>query len=218
MTALWGKLAQNENSSIVSFINKFHGLLEFVNDSTIEVTSLDFINENLARTAHRKTWSSCTVLKDRDVVKALFITTYAHLELFEILHELGYHVSYFDVNSVIFVSTSEIDLKTGEFLGDLTDKLNSNENQMSPKNGLKIFVWQARNRIRTKRICTVRQMRMEMKSPLLTKLLYLYTVHQPLYDKIVENIKAKKTFRLFRVMSLLIVVKVFLRLEIWKQN
>jgi hypothetical protein len=48
LNSLWGKLAQNENTTVVSFIDRFDELLELVNDNSIEVTSLDFISDDVA--------------------------------------------------------------------------------------------------------------------------------------------------------------------------
>ena len=52
LNSLWGKLAQNENTTVVSFIDNLDMLLELVNDHSITVTSLDFISDNIARTTH----------------------------------------------------------------------------------------------------------------------------------------------------------------------
>jgi hypothetical protein len=54
LNSLWGKLAQNEDTSVVKFLDRFDELLELVNDNSIEVTSLDFISDDVARTTHRK--------------------------------------------------------------------------------------------------------------------------------------------------------------------
>jgi hypothetical protein len=82
LNSLWGKLAQNEDTTIVSFLDSMDELLELVNDRTIEVTSLDFISDNVARTTHRK-GCSLTPLPNRNVIVASFVTAYARLELFK---------------------------------------------------------------------------------------------------------------------------------------
>ncbi|CAB3977958.1 DNA polymerase [Paramuricea clavata] len=124
LNSLWGKLAQNENVPVVSFIDRFHDLLEMVNDSSIEVTSLDFISDDVARTTHRKL-SSLVTLPNRNVVIAAFVTAYARLELFKVLHKLGSDVLYYDTDSVIYVENIEKGhvLETGCYLGQLTDEL-----------------------------------------------------------------------------------------------
>ena len=97
LNSLWGKLEQNEDTTIVSFLDSMDKLLELVNDRTIEVTSLDFISDNVARTTHRK--GSClTPLPNRNVIIASFVTAYAHLELFKYIHNLGENVLYYDMD------------------------------------------------------------------------------------------------------------------------
>ncbi|CAB4030437.1 DNA polymerase [Paramuricea clavata] len=124
LNSLWGKLAQNEDTAVVSFIDEFEELLQLVNDNSIDVTSLDFISDDVARTTHRKTGSLIT-LPNRNVVIASFATAYARLELFKILHCLQEDVLYYDTDSVIYVENVAKGhvLKTGSYLWQLTDEL-----------------------------------------------------------------------------------------------
>ncbi|CAB3982181.1 DNA polymerase [Paramuricea clavata] len=102
LNSLCGKLAQNEDTSMVSFVDSLDDLLEMVNDCSIDVTSLDFISDNIARTTHRK-GASLIPLSNRNVIIASFVTAYAQLELFEVLNKLGESMLYFDTDSVIYV-------------------------------------------------------------------------------------------------------------------
>ena len=124
LNSLWGKLAQNEDSTVVSFVDSLDELLMLVNDQSVEVTSLDFISDNIARTTHRKT-GSLVSLGNRNVIIASFVTAYAHLELFKVLHKLQENVLYYDTDSVIYVEDilKGRYLETGKYLGDLTDEL-----------------------------------------------------------------------------------------------
>jgi hypothetical protein len=106
LNSLWGKLAQNENTTVVSFIDRFDELLALVNDNSIEVTSLDFISDDVARTTHRK-MASLMGLPNRNVVIASFVTADARLELFKVLHKLGDSVLYYDTDSVIYIEDVE---------------------------------------------------------------------------------------------------------------
>ena len=83
LNSLWGKLAQNEDTTMVSFVDNLGELLARVNDHSTEVTSLDFISDNIARTTYRKTGSLIT-LGNRYVIIASFVTAYARLELFKV--------------------------------------------------------------------------------------------------------------------------------------
>ena len=124
LNSLWGKLAQNEDATVVSFVDSMDELLGLVNDNSINVTSLDFISDHVARTTHRKNASLIT-LANRNVIIASFVTAYARLELFEVLHRLGPSVMYYDTDSVIYIEDVEKGhtLQTGSYLGELTDEL-----------------------------------------------------------------------------------------------
>ncbi|CAB3977264.1 DNA polymerase [Paramuricea clavata] len=124
LNSLWGKLAQNEDVTVVSFLESMDELLDLVNDRTVEVTSLDFISDNMAKTTHRKT-ASLTTLTNRNVIIASFVTAYARLELLEYLLKLGENVLYYDTDSVIFTEDRANGkfLETGEYLGQMTDEL-----------------------------------------------------------------------------------------------
>ena len=124
LNSLWGKLAQNEDTTVVSFVDSLDELLVLVNDRSVEVTSLDFISDNIARTTHRKTGSLIS-LGNRNVIIASFVTAYARLELFKVLHKLQENVLYYDTDSVIYVEdlAKRRCLKTGKYLGELTDEL-----------------------------------------------------------------------------------------------
>jgi hypothetical protein len=124
LNSLWGKLAQNEDTTVVTFVDSLNELLSLVNDHSIEVTSLDFISDNIARTTYRKTGSLIT-LGNRNVIIASFVTAYACLELFKALHKLQENVLYYDTDSVIYVEdlTKGRYLETGRFLGQMTDEL-----------------------------------------------------------------------------------------------
>ncbi|CAB3980640.1 DNA polymerase [Paramuricea clavata] len=124
LNSLWGKLAQNENVTVVSFLESMDDLLELVNDRTVDVTSLDFISGNIARTTHRKT-ASLTPLPNRNVIIASFVTAYSRLELLVYLLKLGSNVLYYDTDSVIFIEDRANGkyLETSEYLGQMTDEL-----------------------------------------------------------------------------------------------
>ncbi|CAB3989903.1 DNA polymerase, partial [Paramuricea clavata] len=101
------------------------GLPQLVNDKTVEVTSLDFISDDIARTTHRKVGGSLTTLGNRNVIIASFVTAYARLELFEVLNKLQENVLYYDTDSVIYSENRAQGkyLETSKYLGDLTDEL-----------------------------------------------------------------------------------------------
>lgn len=61
-----------------------------------------------------------------NVVIAVYLTALARLKLYSYLEKLGHRAIYFDTDSIIFISRpGEYDVSTGEFIGDLTDELES---------------------------------------------------------------------------------------------
>ena len=131
MNALWGKLAQNENNTVVAFLNDYDELLSLVNDSSKEVTSLDFISCDVIRCTYKKTITSCAQLNNRNVVIASFVTAYGRLELFKIIDKLQKRVLYFDTDSVIYVcdESNYNDIETGMYLGQLTNEMKGGDKE-----------------------------------------------------------------------------------------
>jgi hypothetical protein len=68
-------------------------------------------------------------LGNRNVIIASFVTAYARLELFEVLHKLQDSVLYYDTDSVIFVENRAWGryIETGKYLGEMTDKLSEKD-------------------------------------------------------------------------------------------
>ena len=96
-----------------------------LNNNTIELTSIDFISDNIARCTHKKKLSTLIYLENRNIVVASFVTAYARLELYKLLDKIGENVLYFDTDSVLFVFdvTKLEKIETGNFLGELTNEL-----------------------------------------------------------------------------------------------
>ena len=125
LNSLRGKLTQNDNSVVVDFLNDYEELLEMLNDNTLELTSIDFISDNIARCKHKKKLSTSIYLENRNIVVASFVTAYARLELYKLLDKFRENILYFDTDSVLFVSdeTKSKKIETGNFLGELTNEL-----------------------------------------------------------------------------------------------
>ena len=75
-----------------------------LNDNTLELTSIDFISDNIARCTHKKKLSTSIYLENRNIVVASFVTAYARLELYKLLDKIRENVLYLDTDSVLFVS------------------------------------------------------------------------------------------------------------------
>ena len=128
LNSLWGKFAQNENNTKVEFLSEYDALLNLANDKNIELTSVDFVNEDVTRVTYKKKEEINVSLKTGNVIVASFVTAYARLELFNLIDKLQKKVLYFDTDSVIYLCCEgEIPIKTGSYLGELTNELNIDE-------------------------------------------------------------------------------------------
>ena len=122
LNSLWGKLAQNDNSVVVDFLNDYEELAEMLKDNTLELTSIDFISDNIARCTHKTKLSTSIYLENRNILVASVVMSYAR---FKLLDKIGENVLYFDKDSVLFVfdKTKSEKIETGIFLGKLTNEL-----------------------------------------------------------------------------------------------
>ena len=128
LNSLWGKFAQNENNTKVEFLSEYDELLNLANDKNIELTSVDFINETITRVTYKKKEEITVSLKTGNVIVASFVTSYARLELFNLIDRLQKKVLYFDTDSVIYsCMEGEEAVKTGNYLGELTNELDTDE-------------------------------------------------------------------------------------------
>ena len=128
LNSLWGKFAQNENNTKVEFLSEYDELLDLANNKNIELTSVDFVNEDVTRVTYKKKEEINVSLKTGNVIVASFVTAYARLELFNLINQLQRRVLYFDTDSVIYsCCEDESVVKTGVYLGELTDELNVGE-------------------------------------------------------------------------------------------
>ena len=128
LNALWGKFAQNENNTKVEFISEYEELLNLANDKNIDLTSVDFVNEGVTRVTYKNKDEMKIPLKTGNVIVASFVTAYAQLELHNLINKLQKRVLYFDTDSVIYsCGEGEEQVKTGNYLGDLTNELADDE-------------------------------------------------------------------------------------------
>ena len=99
-------------------------MLFLANNPNITLTSLDFVNADLTRVTYVNKDEISTPLKTGNVIIASFVTAYPRLKLFELMNNLGKRVLDFDTDSVIYsCKEGEENVKTGNYLGDLTNEL-----------------------------------------------------------------------------------------------
>jgi len=90
-----------------------------------EVTNLIFPNDDVAWVSWKYSEENITVGKNVNVAFAGYVTTQARLKLYKYLSKLGESLLYCDTDSVIVIQKDNDPqkVKTGDYLGDLTDEL-----------------------------------------------------------------------------------------------
>ncbi|KAJ8965523.1 hypothetical protein NQ317_019537, partial [Molorchus minor] len=126
LNSFWGKLGQRENqpkTTIVRNPAEFFGMLS---KPEIHVNSVLPINEETLIVSWEELEEVVAPLATVNVVVAAYVTTQARLKLYSYLELLEGRVLYYDTDSIIYISKDGLyDVPTGEFIGDMTDELES---------------------------------------------------------------------------------------------
>ena len=124
-------------------------LCELLTSSGTEVTNLTFPNDDVVWVSWKYSDSEDNIAagKNVNVAVAAYVTTQARLKLYEYLSELGESVLYSDADSVVFIQNVDEPpkVKTGDYLGHLTDELeefgSGSYNQEFVSGGLKNYAF-----------------------------------------------------------------------------
>lgn len=126
LNSFWGKFGQRENQPKTKIIRDPSELFGMFADSGIYVNAVLPIGEETLVVNYEHRDEAYKPLSTVNVVIASYVTTQARLKLYSYLEQLGERVLYYDTDSVIYVSRpGEFDVPTGEFVGDMTDELES---------------------------------------------------------------------------------------------
>lgn len=119
---LWGKFAQRKRSATV-LVTEPAEFFKILQNPNFEVSGFRVMSDETILITYDDLNSP--PLKTGNVVVAAFTTAMARIRLHRILKAVGEKCLYFDTDSVIFIHEkgTEPVLKTGNFLGDLTNEL-----------------------------------------------------------------------------------------------
>jgi hypothetical protein len=125
LNSMWGKWAQNQNKTQTSLVTSEKEFYELLTSPGTEVQTLIFPNNDVAWVSWKYSEDNVAPGKNVNVAVAAYVTTQARLKLYEYLRTLGESVLYTDTDSCIFVQkvSESPKVKTGDYLGDLTDEL-----------------------------------------------------------------------------------------------
>ncbi|XP_018570577.2 uncharacterized protein LOC108910461 [Anoplophora glabripennis] len=126
LNSFWGKFGQRENQPKTRIVRDPSELFGMFANPGIYVNTLLPINDETLVVNYEHREEVYQPLSTVNVVTAAYVTAQARLKLYGYLEQLGDKVLYYDTDSVIYVSKpGEFDVPTGEFVGDMTDELES---------------------------------------------------------------------------------------------
>ena len=103
-------------------------LYELLYSSAFEVCDARLVNDDMVEVQYKNTAEFAEQNNKVNVVIAAFTTAYARLKLYDLLDLLQERVLYYDTDSVIYVhKPGKPNPPLGNYLGDLTDKLDDGD-------------------------------------------------------------------------------------------
>jgi hypothetical protein len=124
VVSFWGKFGQSCNLSKTQYIAEPQQFFKLLSDSTVSVTDALLISDETLQVTYEKEENYIESPAHASIIIASWVTSYARLELYELLDRLQERVLYFDTDSVIFYARpGDYVPDTGEFIGDLTNEI-----------------------------------------------------------------------------------------------
>ena len=123
LNSLWGKFGQRSNMSLTKYITEVSEFYEILLDDKLDNTNFQFINDDMVQMTYNFKDQFVDNSKNTNIYIACFTTSHARLMLYNKLDYLQERVLYFDTDSIIYADDETKHIKTGDMLGDMTDKL-----------------------------------------------------------------------------------------------
>lgn len=121
---LYGKFGERENKLKKIIVTRRKQVVDLVSDEGIEVHSMFDMYDDAVMFTYKNIEESDQNKRYVNVAIAAYTTAHARTVLYKYLDLLKESVLYFDTDSIIFIERSDTPkIKTGDFLGDLTDEL-----------------------------------------------------------------------------------------------
>ncbi|KYN23135.1 hypothetical protein ALC57_04438 [Trachymyrmex cornetzi] len=128
LNSFWGKFGQRSNLPNTEIVKNYQRLAALLTSPEHEITDILPVNDEVIYVSWRLRKEAVVASPQTNVVIAAFTTALARLKLYEHLELLNRRVLYYDTDSCIYISTgnpNEYEPRTGNFLGDMTDELES---------------------------------------------------------------------------------------------
>lgn len=127
LNSFWGKFGQRSNLQTTEIV-KMQRFATLLTSVEYEITDILPVNDEVMYVSWRLRQEALVPSPITNVVIAAYTTALARLKLYEYLERLDRRVLYYDTDSCIFISTGDLNEyvpPTGNFLGDMTDELES---------------------------------------------------------------------------------------------
>ncbi|KAK2863533.1 hypothetical protein Q5P01_003066 [Channa striata] len=146
LNSFWGKFAQKSNMILTEIVSDPAAFFSLMFSGTHKVKYFNFLNMNLAMIQYCYN-DACVPPPNKtdNVFIAAFTTGHARLKLYSHMEQLERRVLYYDTDSLIYTTRQgETPLPLGNYLGDLTDELNSDSIKEFVSAGPKSYAYQTR--------------------------------------------------------------------------
>ena len=128
LNSFWGRWGMRESLDQTTICRTPKEFFEIIDNKTYNVTDFHIINDETVSVIYSHKDSYTPANPTISVVLASFTTAYARLLLLDYLEQLDRRVLYHDTDSIIYTANPQrpdLDLPLGNFLGDLTDEIDS---------------------------------------------------------------------------------------------
>ncbi|XP_071581363.1 uncharacterized protein [Temnothorax nylanderi] len=128
LNSFWGKFGQRTNLPKTEVVKSCQRFMTLLTSPEHEIIDILPVNDEVIYASWRLQDEAVVASPLTNVVIAAYTTAQARLKLYEYLEALDRRVLYYDTDSCIYLSTgdpNEYEPRTGNFLGDMTDELES---------------------------------------------------------------------------------------------
>ncbi|XP_070171517.1 uncharacterized protein [Polyergus mexicanus] len=128
LNSFWGKFGQRSNLPNTEVVRTPQRFIALLTSAEHEITDILPVNDEVIYVSWRLRQEAVVSSPLTNVVIAAYTTAQARLTLYSYLERLDRRVLYYDTDSCIYVSSgdpNEYEPRTGNFLGDMTDELES---------------------------------------------------------------------------------------------
>ena len=123
LNSLWGRFGMRTNMAQTKYVTEVSEFYEILLDDKLDNTNFQFINDDMVQMTYNFKDQFVDNSKNTNIYITCFTTSHTGLMVYNKLEYLKEKVLYFDTDSIIYVDYGTKNVKTGDMLGEMTDKL-----------------------------------------------------------------------------------------------